>query len=212
MSGAHFSTGWPARRGTFPSRGKWRSSRCRRDSSGTSRRSGRERPAPSFSMTGPARPRANFFWAGDGGQVGQVLHAYKSAWLPASLLKSDQQARLVEALFAAPAIGACRCISTRDWPERPPKKWRRPGTPPRIPPCWMRLLWRLSPAADHRPFPASRAMNLMLPPLANVPREIGKAMDVLAEGCDRAPVPMSRKAISSSIPGSNPSGARITRG
>jgi hypothetical protein len=33
--------------------------------------------------------------------VGQVLHAYKSAWLPASLLKPGQQPRLVEALFAS---------------------------------------------------------------------------------------------------------------
>jgi len=48
----------------------------------------------------PGAPAGNFFWAGDGGQVGQVLHAYKSAWLPASLLKSDQQARLADALFA----------------------------------------------------------------------------------------------------------------
>jgi FAD/FMN-containing dehydrogenase len=49
----------------------------------------------------PGAPEGNFFWAGDGGQVGQVLHAYKSAWLPGSLLKGDQRARLVEALFAA---------------------------------------------------------------------------------------------------------------
>ena len=49
----------------------------------------------------PGAREGNFFWAGDGGQVGQVLHAYKSAWLPGSLLKSDRQARLVEALFAA---------------------------------------------------------------------------------------------------------------
>src|SRR5439155_11954828 len=42
----------------------------------------------------------NFFWAGDGDQVGQVLHGYKSAWVPASLLRSDQQARLVDALLA----------------------------------------------------------------------------------------------------------------
>jgi FAD/FMN-containing dehydrogenase len=48
----------------------------------------------------PGASEGNFFWAGDGGQVGQVLHAYKSAWLPASLLKSEQQPRLVEALFA----------------------------------------------------------------------------------------------------------------
>jgi FAD/FMN-containing dehydrogenase len=49
----------------------------------------------------PGAPEGNFFWTGDGDQVGQVLHAYKSAWLPASLLKSDQQTRLVEALFAS---------------------------------------------------------------------------------------------------------------
>jgi FAD/FMN-containing dehydrogenase len=46
-------------------------------------------------------PEGNFFWAGDGGQVGHVLHAYKSTWLPASLLNNDRQERLVEALVAA---------------------------------------------------------------------------------------------------------------
>jgi hypothetical protein len=54
------------------------------------------------------RPKAragNFFWAGDGGQVGQVLYAYRSAWLPASLLQGKNRQRLVDALFA----------STRHW-------------------------------------------------------------------------------------------------
>jgi hypothetical protein len=32
--------------------------------------------------------------------VGQVLHAYRSTWLPASLLERDQEARLIDALFA----------------------------------------------------------------------------------------------------------------
>ena len=49
----------------------------------------------------PGAPENNFFWMGDSEQAGMVLHGYKSAWLPASLLKSDQQARLGEALFAA---------------------------------------------------------------------------------------------------------------
>ena len=49
----------------------------------------------------PGAPERNFFWAGDGGQVGWVLHSYKSAWLAASLLKRDQQPRLVDALFAS---------------------------------------------------------------------------------------------------------------
>jgi FAD/FMN-containing dehydrogenase len=39
-------------------------------------------------------------WAGDQGQVGWFIHAYKSAWLPASLLRGDRQSRLVDALFA----------------------------------------------------------------------------------------------------------------
>ncbi len=48
----------------------------------------------------PGAPEGNFLWAGDHGQAGQVLHGYKSAWLPASLLKNDRQALLVDALFA----------------------------------------------------------------------------------------------------------------
>jgi FAD/FMN-containing dehydrogenase len=48
----------------------------------------------------PGAPEGNFFWAADHGQVGQVLHGYRSAWLPASLLKTDRQHDLVEALFA----------------------------------------------------------------------------------------------------------------
>jgi FAD/FMN-containing dehydrogenase len=46
-------------------------------------------------------PEGNIFWSGDAGQVGQVLHGFQSAWLPASLLQKDQQDRLVDALFAA---------------------------------------------------------------------------------------------------------------
>lgn len=53
----------------------------------------------------PKAPAGNFFWAGDGGQVGQVLYAYQSAWLPASLLKEKNRPRLLSALFA----------STRHW-------------------------------------------------------------------------------------------------
>ena len=54
------------------------------------------------------RPKAhpgNFFWAGDRGQVGQVLYAYRSAWLPAALLREKDRPCLIEALFA----------STRHW-------------------------------------------------------------------------------------------------
>lgn len=48
----------------------------------------------------PGAPRNHVLWAGDQGQVGWFIHAYKSAWLPASLLRGDRQSRLVDALFA----------------------------------------------------------------------------------------------------------------
>jgi FAD/FMN-containing dehydrogenase len=41
------------------------------------------------------------FWAGNLGEAGQFLHGYQSVWLPASLLRTDQQARLRDALFAS---------------------------------------------------------------------------------------------------------------
>jgi FAD/FMN-containing dehydrogenase len=46
-----------------------------------------------------ARP-GNVFWAGDAGQVGWFLHAFRSAWMPASLLQADRLQQLADALFA----------------------------------------------------------------------------------------------------------------
>jgi FAD/FMN-containing dehydrogenase len=53
----------------------------------------------------PNAPAGNFSWAGDRGQAGQVLYAFRSAWLPVSLLQAKDRPRLVEALFE----------STRHW-------------------------------------------------------------------------------------------------
>ena len=61
------------------------------------------RNAPS-AVAFDARPNASptdFWWAGDGAEVGAFWYAYTSAWMPASLLKAQNQARLVNALFAA---------------------------------------------------------------------------------------------------------------
>jgi hypothetical protein len=49
----------------------------------------------------PGAPPGNFLWAGDTGQVGQFLHGYASAWLPAALLSPAARATLAEALFEA---------------------------------------------------------------------------------------------------------------
>lgn len=53
----------------------------------------------------PGAPERNIFWVGDADQPGQVLHAYRSAWLPSSLLSKDGQQRLADAIFE----------STRHW-------------------------------------------------------------------------------------------------
>jgi FAD/FMN-containing dehydrogenase len=43
----------------------------------------------------------NVWWNGDAGQVGWFVYGFESLWLPASLLESKSQDRLVDALFAA---------------------------------------------------------------------------------------------------------------
>jgi FAD/FMN-containing dehydrogenase len=53
----------------------------------------------------PKAPANNFYWAGDRDQVGQILYAFRSAWLPVSLLQEKERPQLVEALFE----------STRHW-------------------------------------------------------------------------------------------------
>jgi FAD/FMN-containing dehydrogenase len=42
----------------------------------------------------------NLVWAGDRDQAAQFIHAYKSAWLPASLLQDDRRLQFADALFA----------------------------------------------------------------------------------------------------------------
>ncbi len=46
-------------------------------------------------------PWTDYWWKGDGEQVGLFWHAYTSAWLPSSLLKPQNQTLLVDALFNA---------------------------------------------------------------------------------------------------------------
>jgi FAD/FMN-containing dehydrogenase len=49
----------------------------------------------------PGAPEANVFWASNLEEAGQFLHGYQSVWLPASLLQTDEQENLCDALFAA---------------------------------------------------------------------------------------------------------------
>jgi FAD/FMN-containing dehydrogenase len=54
----------------------------------------------------PGGRTGDFWWSGNSDEVGAFWTAYTSAWLPASLLKPDAQAQLVDAWFAA----------SRHWP------------------------------------------------------------------------------------------------
>jgi len=49
----------------------------------------------------PGAPAHHMLWRGDQAEVGWFIHAYQSAWLPASLLQAGKQDTLADALFAA---------------------------------------------------------------------------------------------------------------
>jgi hypothetical protein len=49
----------------------------------------------------PGAPKGNFFWANNIDEVGEVLHAYQSAWLSSQLLAPGRQPSLVDALVRA---------------------------------------------------------------------------------------------------------------
>jgi FAD/FMN-containing dehydrogenase len=49
----------------------------------------------------PGAPKHHTYWAMNVEEAGWFLHGYQSAWLPASLLREDRQAALVDALFDA---------------------------------------------------------------------------------------------------------------
>ncbi len=46
----------------------------------------------------PGAPADHFFWDGDAGQVGQVVHGYQSVWLSKALLTPERRGALVDAL------------------------------------------------------------------------------------------------------------------
>jgi FAD/FMN-containing dehydrogenase len=61
----------------------------------------RQIPGVVLSDDRESAPESNIFWRGNLDEAGQVIHAYQSVWLPASLLNLDQRPHLVEALTAA---------------------------------------------------------------------------------------------------------------
>jgi len=61
----------------------------------------RQAPGAIVSDPRPGAAPTDFWWTGDGDTVGAFWHAYTSAWMPATLLETRNQAGLVDAWFAA---------------------------------------------------------------------------------------------------------------
>ena len=62
---------------------------------------GRNHPSVVRTDDRTGAPASNVFWSGDAAQVGFFLHGYDSLWLPGALLRTAQQPKLADALFAA---------------------------------------------------------------------------------------------------------------
>ncbi|MBS0296744.1 MAG: FAD-binding oxidoreductase [Proteobacteria bacterium] len=76
--------------GAGPSRGYWDAEARKRRGNGAM-----------VSDSRPGAPATHAWWRGDQEQVSMFLHGYESVWLPASMLRPENRARLAEALFAA---------------------------------------------------------------------------------------------------------------
>ena len=109
----------------------------------------------------PKVPAGNIFWAGDRAQVGQVLYAYRSAWLPAKLLHKEKRPSLVDALFASTRHWSMSLHFNKGLAGAPQRRLPPPGTRQLTPRRWMRSHWPYAPTADLRRFPASRGTNLI---------------------------------------------------
>jgi FAD/FMN-containing dehydrogenase len=58
-------------------------------------------PGRAFADTRPGAPASHVWFAEENTELGAFIHGFQSVWMPASLLKKDQQAKLADALFAA---------------------------------------------------------------------------------------------------------------
>ena len=76
----------------------------------------------------PGAPLGNVFYVGDSGQVGFFIHGYKSAWLPASLLREANGKGWPTRPSLHPGTGRFHSTSTRDRLEPQQKKSRQRAT------------------------------------------------------------------------------------
>ena len=86
-------------------------------------------PGVVLSDSQPGARKDRIFWASNREEAGQVIHAYRSTWLPANLLEPQARARLVDGLVAASRNWSISLTPTKGWPARPRRCAMRP--PPR---------------------------------------------------------------------------------
>jgi FAD/FMN-containing dehydrogenase len=78
---------------------------------------------------------AHAFWRGDQDQASGFIHGYESQWLPASLLKAGERARLAEALVAASQFMGVQLHFNKGLAGAPPEQngeARRCATNPKV--------------------------------------------------------------------------------
>ena len=73
----------------------------------------------------PNAPEGNIYWMSNKSEAGQFLHGYRSAWLPDSLLKKNNQRNWQMHYFLQAVTGAPHFISIKDWQELRLKNWPR---------------------------------------------------------------------------------------
>jgi hypothetical protein len=73
----------------------------------------------------PGAPEGYFYYAANAGEVGQVLHAYQSTWLPQRLLDPDRRPALVGALTRASQIWHVSLHCNKGLAGAPPKVLHR---------------------------------------------------------------------------------------
>ena len=160
----------------------------------------------------PGAPEANVFWAGNLEEAGQVLHGYQSAWLPASLLQKERQEESRRcAVRGEPALG--RVAACQQGPCRRACRSDRRGQGHGDEPGGSRCL-----RADHQRGRGAAG-------LSRHSRSRARPVDCAqtcggdrrsdgrgAQAAARMSAPTSRRAISSTRRGANPSGDRTTQG
>ena len=134
----------------------------------------------------PHAPAGNFYWVGDRDQVGQVLYAYRSAWLPVSLLQEKERPRLVEALFESTRHWGMSLHFNKGLAGAPRRRSPPQGTPRRTRRCSMRSHLPSALAGGPPALPGVKGHEPNLNAAGRAASAVTKSMDKLLEVVNEA--------------------------